>query len=121
MICDVLEVGEDNGITVEFRGSILSLSVETEPNKLIICQMFYPALGPCYLQVDKKIIRGFFADIRVETMPVRRNIFPTIGSKKRLKPWIIEGLLNWITPNFDRQLLLEKQQEKVQQKIILAV
>lgn len=39
-------------------------------------------------------------------MTVNRNIFPTIGSKKRLKPWIIEGLPNWITPNFDRQLLL---------------
>ncbi len=77
--------------------------------------MFYPAQGPGYLQVDKKIIR-VFADIRAETMTVSRNIFPTIGSKKRLKPWIIEGLPNWITPNFDRQLLLEKQAKKFNKK-----
>ena len=39
-------------------GSILSL-LKLNQIKLIICQMFYPAQGPCYLQVDKKIIRVF--------------------------------------------------------------
>ena len=73
------------------------------------------AQGPAIYRWTKRS-SGFFADIRAETMTVNRNIFPTIGSKKRLKPWIIEGLPNWITPNFDRQLLLEKQAKKFNKK-----
>ena len=73
------------------------------------------AQGPAIYRWTKRSA-GFFADIRAETMTVNRNIFPTTGSKKRLKPWIIEGLPNWITPNFDRQLLLEKLVKKLNKK-----
>ena len=93
--------------------------VETEPNKLIICQMFYPEHRALLSTGGQKDHQGFLLISERRQWRWTEIFFPPLGVKRDSSRGLSKDYRTGLHPTLiDSYCLLEKQQKKFQQKII---